>query len=100
MNIIKAAIILFGLEFTTVLVWFAVWVNWRQPIADVVTVINIDNVTNSVNWLVTGTNILFFVMVIAWTVWFAYAAHSKERETSYTTGYAPPQGKYKGWKKW
>jgi hypothetical protein len=100
MNIIKAAIIWFGLEFTTMIAWFYVWVNWRAPINDVVTVVNVQNATDAVNNLVTAANITFFAMAIAWTVWFAYAAHSKEKETSYAPGHYPPQGRFKGWKKW
>ncbi len=100
MNIIKAAIVWFGLEFTTLIAWFYVWVNWRNPIAAAVSIVNNPNATQSVNYLVAGANITFLVMVIAWTVWFAYAAHSDERETSFAAGYNPPAGKYKGWKRW
>ena len=97
MNIIKAAIIWFALEFVTLVGWFGVWAHFRPGINDMATAVNIDEATTAINHIVAGANIAFLAAMIIWTVWFAYAAHSSERETTYSPGYRPPDTGFKRW---
>ena len=71
--------------FGTVLAWFSLG-RWVVQIIAIIggAAPNVE-AANVAQWAVIGVNILFIALLGAWTLWFAYVAHSREMEVSYET---------------
>ena len=83
MNIIVAALSYFVLMFTTIFIWFVLGQYIVQIMVLMGGAVDMAEVAQVTQNCVLATNVTFIALLIIWTVWFAYVAHSKEYEQSY-----------------
>lgn len=83
MNIVVATLVYFVLMFTTIFSWFILGQYIVQIMVLMSNAVNMAEVTAVTQNCVLATNVTFIALLVIWTVWFAYVAHSKEYEQSY-----------------
>ena len=83
MNIIAAVLVYFVLMFTTIFSWFVLGRHIVQIMVTMGGTVGMAEVTQVTQNCVLATNIIFIFLLILWTVWFMYVAHSREYEQTY-----------------
>lgn len=83
MNIAQAALTYFVLMFSTIFSWFVL----GQYVVQIMVILGgstgMDEVARVTQNCVIAVNVTFIALLIIWTVWFAYVAHSREYEQTY-----------------
>ena len=84
MNIVQAIFTYFVLMFGTIFAWFVV----GQFMVDIFGILYVAmsgdvNVQEVIRNSVISTHLTFIALLVCWTVWIIYVAHSSESEQSY-----------------
>lgn len=83
MNPVKATLIYITTMASLLIIWFYVIRHFKEVIQFMATVVNKAEVNTVSQNQVTMFNILFVFMLLAFTGWYLYVLHSRERETTY-----------------
>jgi len=84
-RIAVAALTYFILMFTTIFSWFVLGQHMVNVMATLGAAVAMAEVTTVTQNCILATNVTFIALLIIWTVWFAYVAHSSEYEQTYRT---------------
>ena len=83
MKIIAAAFVYFVLMFTTIFSWFVLGQHMVSIMATLGSAVDMAEVTAVTQNCILATNVTFIALLVIWTVWFVYVAHSREYEQTY-----------------
>jgi hypothetical protein len=83
---VKAGLIYFVLMFATIFTWFVLGQYMVNIMVILWTATNSVDAKDVIKNCILGTNLMFIALLVCWTVWFAYVAHSREIEQSYYSG--------------
>jgi len=89
MNLARAALIYFVLMLMTIFTWFVLGRFMVSIMVVMWTATTSVDAKDIIQNCVLGTNLTFIALLVVWTVWFAYAAHTREVEQSYYAGRYP-----------
>ena len=86
MNLGRAALTYFVLMVVTIFTWFVLGRFMVSVFVILWTATSSVDAKDIIQNCILGTNLTFIALLVVWTVWFAYAAHTREIEQSYQTG--------------
>jgi hypothetical protein len=89
MNLVRAGLIYFVLMLMTIFTWFVLGRFMVSIFVILWTATSSVDAKDIIQNCILGTNLTFLFLLVVWTAWFAYAAHSHEAEQSYQTGRYP-----------
>jgi hypothetical protein len=85
LHIVKATLIYFVLMFSTIFAWFVIGRTFVTIFADVGGSVAISEVHDVAQNEIYALNLVFLALLIVFTIWFAYVAHSREIEQTYVS---------------